>query len=339
MEFTVHIRPVNRSIYVEAGSTILDAALVHGIDYPHGCRSGNCGACKSRLHSGDDVEHSPYSPFALSAYEYADGLILACRAVPWSDCEVSWCELDENLIHPVRFMECEVASITRLTHDIASLKLRILGGGPFAFSPGQFTSLTFLGMPRREYSIASFENGTTLEYYIRLIKGGMASQYVFDGLCVGDLLTAEGPFGNMYFREDHQGDIIALAGGSGLSAIQPIVMRALTVYSEQSVTLYHGMRSENDLYKDELFENLAEKHQNFNYVPVLSDEQGNTNRRTGMLHEVVESDLQAVNHFKAYLAGPPPMVSSCVDVLKQKGISDENIHADPFLTEADQAVF
>lgn len=337
MYFTVHIRPVNRSIEIEAGSTILESALSSGIDYPHGCRSGNCGACKSRLHSGD-VEHSPYSPFALSDYEYDDGLILACRTVPWSDCEVSWCEPDEHLIHPIRSLECEVASITRLTHDIVSLKLRILSGGPFAFNPGQFTSLTFLGMPRREYSIASFENGDTLEYYIKKIERGIASPFVFDDLCVGDLLTAEGPFGNMYFREDHQGDIIALAGGSGLSAIQPIVIRALTVYSEQLITLYHGVQSENDLYKFELFENLAEKYQNFDYVPVLSNEKGDTHRRTGNLDEVIESDLQSIENVKAYLAGPPPMVSSCVKILKYKGLTDEHIHADPFLTEADLEV-
>ena len=51
-------------IEVDTGNTILEVALENNIDFPHGCRSGNCGACKSKIISGD-VEMSPYSEFAL----------------------------------------------------------------------------------------------------------------------------------------------------------------------------------------------------------------------------------------------------------------------------------
>lgn len=79
--FSVFIRQAEQAVNVEVGSTILETALAAGIDYPHGCRAGNCGGCKSRIHFGE-VELSPYSEFALSDEEYANDLILACRAVP-----------------------------------------------------------------------------------------------------------------------------------------------------------------------------------------------------------------------------------------------------------------
>ena len=65
MTFTVTIRQHEAPINVETGQTVLEAALAQGVPYPHGCRSGNCGACKSRLESGD-VEMAPFSEFALT---------------------------------------------------------------------------------------------------------------------------------------------------------------------------------------------------------------------------------------------------------------------------------
>ncbi|WP_425471673.1 2Fe-2S iron-sulfur cluster-binding protein [Salinisphaera japonica] len=51
---------------------MLQIALGAGINYPHGCRSGRCGACKSRLVSGD-VEQREHTEFALSPDERASG--------------------------------------------------------------------------------------------------------------------------------------------------------------------------------------------------------------------------------------------------------------------------
>src|SRR6266705_1801767 len=103
MAFQVRIRQADGPLAVEPGQTILAAALAQGLAYPHGCQSGNCGACKSRQYAGE-IELQPYSEYALTAAERADGLILACRAMPWSDAEVAWLEADEMVVHPLRQM-------------------------------------------------------------------------------------------------------------------------------------------------------------------------------------------------------------------------------------------
>src|SRR5689334_18667493 len=114
MTFEVRIRQHATPIAVEIGQTILDAALAAGVPYPHGCRSGNCGACKSRLGEGE-VEMAPYSEFALTEAEAAEGLVLACRAVPWSDAAVEWLDPGETVVHPLRRMTCRVAAIDNAT--------------------------------------------------------------------------------------------------------------------------------------------------------------------------------------------------------------------------------
>ena len=49
----IEIRQAGRIIDVPDGRTILERALEEGIAYPHGCRSGRCGSCKSRLIEGE----------------------------------------------------------------------------------------------------------------------------------------------------------------------------------------------------------------------------------------------------------------------------------------------
>ena len=73
MSFRVTLRQHDQAIPVEMGETILQAALAQGIAYPHGCQSGNCGACKSRLLAGE-VDLMPYSDYALTSEERANGL-------------------------------------------------------------------------------------------------------------------------------------------------------------------------------------------------------------------------------------------------------------------------
>lgn len=94
-----------RTIAVSAGQTILSAALEAGVDFPHGCKSGRCGRCKSRLADGR-VDLLDHSRFALTAEEREAGLILACRAVPTSDASVTW---KVNAVPAVRRHEADLA--------------------------------------------------------------------------------------------------------------------------------------------------------------------------------------------------------------------------------------
>ena len=129
MPIITFIEPDGRRRECDAadGETILESALEAGIDYPFGCKSGNCGACKSELHSGE-VQLAPYSEFALTEEEKERDLILACRAIPLSNCEVSPIGQDETVNHPHRSMNTEITNITKATHDIRILQMEISFG-------------------------------------------------------------------------------------------------------------------------------------------------------------------------------------------------------------------
>jgi CDP-4-dehydro-6-deoxyglucose reductase/ferredoxin-NAD(P)+ reductase (naphthalene dioxygenase ferredoxin-specific) len=340
MPFDVRIRQCDRPITVEPGQTILEAALAQGVAYPHGCRSGNCGACKSRQHGGE-IELAPYSEYALTAAERESGLILACRATPWSDAEVAWLDAEDLIINPQRQLTCRVIGLEQATHDIRIVRLEIVSGGPFIFSPGQFAQVSFVGLPARDYSMANRPDQRDLEFHIRQVGGGTASVYAAEQLKIGDAVDVAGPLGTAYLRELRTGPILAIAGGSGLAPIKSIVESALARGLRQDIHLYFGVREERDLYGEAALQALAAAHPNFRFTPVLSQPDGPTARRTGFVHDAVAADLgprpDAVDGMKAYIAGPPVMVEAATAMLAARGVRREDIHADAFYTEAEKA--
>ena len=50
---TVHVEPFGWTFEVEAGQTILQAALARGLPWPSRCRAGSCTTCRCRLLDGD----------------------------------------------------------------------------------------------------------------------------------------------------------------------------------------------------------------------------------------------------------------------------------------------
>ncbi len=336
MSFTVKIRGRDDVLSVEMGQTILEAALAAGLPYPHGCRSGNCGACKSELVSGE-IEMSPYSDYALSKAEKDLGLILACRAVPWSDAEVVWLDPSDTVAHPIRHMTCRVTGLDQATHDIRIVRMAVEAGGPFDFSAGQYAQVAFDGLPGRDYSMANRPSEDELEFHIRLTPGGAVSPYVAERLSVGETVKVVGPYGASHWRGNHRGPVLAGAGGSGLAPIKSIVEEALAGGAKQPIHLYIGVRAERDVYLEDHFTALAERHENLEVTVVLSEPDGATGRRTGFLADAIAEDFQTLDGCKAYLAGPPVMVESVTQKLKALGVRRQDCHADAFYTEAEKA--
>ena len=91
----VDIRQAGCTLAVPEGVAILEATLADGIAYPHVCLSGRCGSCNSRLVSGE-VDLLEHSRFALSNEEMAQGLLLACHAIPTTAAIVAWLDGDKE---------------------------------------------------------------------------------------------------------------------------------------------------------------------------------------------------------------------------------------------------
>ena len=94
---TVRFEPVGLEIEVDEDETILNAAFRQGLMLMHGCKEGQCSACKSFLLDGE-VDLDRYSTFALPDFEEAEGWTLLCRAHAYSDLEIELINYDEEIL-------------------------------------------------------------------------------------------------------------------------------------------------------------------------------------------------------------------------------------------------
>jgi len=319
-----------RPIPVEAGDTILASLLRAGVPFPFSCQAGNCGTCKCELVSGDilELEHSEH---ALGAEERAKGIILACRTQVWDDTVVRRIDAEELVMHPSRVMRCRVLEIEPLTHDIKTVRLAVEAGGPMSFSAGQYAELEFAPGLSRHYSMANTPQEPELVFHIRHMPEGRTSSHVAKHLKPGDKVKVQGPLGVSYLRDSHRGPVLLVAGGSGLAPIQSILRTLLERGHEAPVSLYFGVRSERDLYHEDLLKDLAARHANFAYHVVLSEEMGARGRRYGLVHQAI--DLPIPDNVMAYLAGPPVMVEAASALLGAHGLAPRQIHADAFYNQ------
>jgi CDP-4-dehydro-6-deoxyglucose reductase/ferredoxin-NAD(P)+ reductase (naphthalene dioxygenase ferredoxin-specific) len=233
---------------------------------------------------------------------------------------------------PLRRVVGRVAETDEATHDIRILRFAVEGGAPFPFEAGQYARLQFGDLPPRDYSMASRPGAELLEFHIRNVGDG-ASRYVATRLSLGETVGIEGPLGNAYLRREHGGPILAVAGGSGLAPMLSIVETALAADPRRQVSLYFGARDERDIYLEPRLRRLEALHPGFRFVPVLSAPAAPTARRQGLVGDAAAKDFPALDGFKAYLAGPPAMVESAIDRLVERGLSRDDIHADPFYSE------
>ena len=329
--FSVQILQAGQSIAAPPNRTILESALAAGVDYPQGCRSGQCGACRSRLVRGR-VEHLSHSEFALSTSDKALGFILPCRAFPRSDASVAWAEQDDG--EPdlaVRRVRCRITRVEPLTHDISLICLEPTTGRPIEYRAGQYVRITADGLPARDYSMANAPGGSALEFHIRRIPGGAVSTQLTQALKVGGEVRVEGPHGHAYLRQRHAGPILAIGAGSGLAPVKAIVEASLARPVSSPVHLYFGARTARDLYLVDHFEGLAAAHPNFHYSAVVSDET-TPGRWRGPVADVAAARLPDLDGWKVYLAGGPAMIASAAERILQQGARIEDIHADVFFT-------
>src|SRR3954452_25229696 len=124
---TVRFEPVGIEMEADEDETVLNAAFRQGIMLMHGCKEGQCSACKSFLLDGEgDLDR--YSTFALPDFEEAEGWTLLCRAHAYSDLEVELITSDEQALHaatPPRTVHTTGTAAEPLTHDITRPALAV----------------------------------------------------------------------------------------------------------------------------------------------------------------------------------------------------------------------
>src|SRR5271169_633593 len=144
----------NEPFLANCGDLVLDWALTNGVDLPHDCRSGICGACRVRLVRGR----------VFGGHERSDDMIHACQARIVSDLEIVLEAVPDQVSISAR-----VAAIVRLAPDIIGVDVEV--PKPLHHLPGQYCKVQFRGFPARSYSptypLEGRPNDRLLHFHIR----------------------------------------------------------------------------------------------------------------------------------------------------------------------------
>jgi propane monooxygenase reductase component len=335
----VHFEPVGVEMDVLEGETVLDAAFRQGVSLMHGCKEGQCSSCKALLIEGD-IELLKYSTFALPDYQKDTDHILLCRTLAYSDLTVELLNYDEDLMRrsiPVRSYDATLTGITPLTHDIRLLEIEL--EEPLRFWAGQYVDLTIPGTGiTRSFSMANTpKQQTRLSFVIKRYPQGAFSAQLDGGLQAGQRLTAKGPYGTCFRREERSGPMLLIGGGSGMSPLWSILHDHVESGEERPIRFFYGARTRRDLFYLEEFAALTAKLPDFRFIPALSHAEPDDawTAETGFIHDVVARTLRVEgfeDEIDAYTCGPPPMIDAVLPILQMAGLEPEQIHVDKFTT-------
>lgn len=331
MTYQITIQPSGHTCSGKAYETVLESAIEAGFNIPYGCRNGACGSCKGTILSGE-VDYGDYARSALTEEEKAAGKALFCCARPLSDLTIECREIIIGNIPP-RIMPTRVERKQQLSHDVMALFLKLPSNEHLQFMAGQYIEFLLKDGKRRAFSLANAPHvDNLLELHLRLIPGGVFTEYVFNEMPDKAILRIEGPFGSFYYRENSEKPMIMVAGGTGFAPIKGIIEHMIHNNIKRDIFLYWGAKARADLYMPELPEAWVRDYPHIRFIPVLSDAlpEDNWQGRTGLVHQAVLDDFANLSEYEVYCCGAPGMVEVAHTSFQKAGLPEEAFYSDAF---------
>ena len=244
----------------------------------------------------------------------------------------------------VKTRRARVSRVKYLSHDTIELVVTADDANQAWYAQaGQFCTLS---IPEtrltRAYSLARApraEHENEFTFIIRLIPDGEFSRWLRAGDRLGHVIYLSGPLGN-FVLDDSELPIVCIAGGSGMSAMYALIEEAKIRQLPRDCYFFYGARTSADLYLTAEIQQLQRDwHRDFNlsFVAVLSEEPTHSNWTgpRGLVGEIAISMLAKIEKLnyqqaKYFLCGPPIMINTTVENLRQLGVPSQNCLFDKF---------
>lgn len=320
-------------LLVEPGNSVLGAGLDAGLPMLYQCRSGSCSTCLATLLDGE-AETLPGAASSLFASERSAGQRLLCVTGANSACRFSLPY--DSKVGEQRAVEGHVFinACEQIAADVMRLELELAEGTWFDFRPGQFVQIKVPGTDQtRSYSIATTPGELPkIELLIRLLPGGVMSEYLLHRAAPDDVLEVSGPYGAFFLKDGVKAPHLMIAGGTGLAPMMAMIdtIRARPG-RKPPILLSFGCQSGEGLFHGDVIE--LRQHWLPSLTVQISVDRGPApaGARVGNPVEVAGAEGPLDPATVAYLCGPPGMIRAARTHLLALGLSPDNIHAEQFV--------
>lgn len=301
-----------------SGQLLLDAAMLAGVELPHDCRAGRCGACLVRLSEGITIGGETHQP----------GVIHACQARVFSNLAI-----EVEKVPPVTRVRGQVRHVVQLAEDI--VEVAITPAQPMAILPGQFCRFAFRGFPARPFSptvaLDAIADDGAIRLNVKRLRDGRVTPLIGGRIKAGHALTIEGPFGHAFLRPALSNRLVLVGSGTGFAPVWAVAAAALRENPQRPIVLIAAARKVAGFYMAPAVE-LASR---FPYVTVIPTIEELTR------HHYMVAAGRALDHLPplgpediVYAAGSPKLVDA---VALRSASAGALLYTDPFEPAPPQA--
>jgi len=325
---------VEKQVEVGAEEFVLDAALRQEVPLVHQCRSGSCSTCVGSVVSGT-LEMVRDRALALIASEIADGKRLLCSSHARSDAVVRL-HYPSSLIYEgeSRVFEARVAGVDWPAPSVARLSITVDRRAGVAFRPGQYVRIKVPGTQQwRSYSMSSTpRDAPKMEFLVRIIAGGVMSEYLRQGAREGDSVEVEGPLG-AFILHPGKGLHVFVAGGTGLAPILAMLdaIRRGTGPRPRMLLSFGCASDKTFFYRDEIELRRWWMPQLELRLSADRVEDSAAGLIQGTPVDALGSQPITDPDAAAYLCGPPPMIEAARRRLAELGVPGDRVYAEQFV--------
>ncbi len=229
---------------------------------------------------------------------------------------------------PVK-IKATVEEVVKHTGSVVSYRFVPQGRVP-KFHAGQFLHLALdeyypdrQWPESRVFSIASSPSERAKELAVTISVKGRYTGRIFNTLEEGSECWLKLPYGEFLFPSDRR--LILIAGGVGITPYLSLLKQMLEEKSGQTVTLCYGVRSAEHYLFGELLGRCEAELPNFGKTVYCED--GSLPGNRGTL-DIAAIHAAAPEGSLFYLSGPPAMIDTFKNRLRDLGVESERIRLD-----------
>ncbi|HEY8097784.1 MAG TPA: FAD-dependent oxidoreductase [Methylobacter sp.] len=209
----------------------------------------------------------------------------------------------------------------------------------FKFKAGQAVGITLIAPSEtdaegntRAFSIVSapFEDELVVATRLR----DTAFKRELSRLLPGSTVKLAGPFGSFGLPDSPEKTAVFLAGGIGITPFVSMLRQATHEQLPHRLFLfYSNRRPEDAAFLDDL-QRLEETNPNYRLIGTMTAMQNSKQAWAGetghICAELLSKAIGQINSPVYYIAGPPTMVATLREMLKEVGVDDDDIRTEEF---------
>jgi len=220
------------------------------------------------------------------------------------------------------------------------------GGAISSYLPGQYITVK-LNIPGdqythlRQYSLSDKPGNSYYRISVKREEGagdkpdGKASNFLHDGVQVGDVLELTAPAGDFTLDLEDQRPVVLISGGVGLTPMISMLNTLVERQPQREVIFIHAARNSKVHAMRQKVQELEEQHSQVSAYwcysePTDADTEEQNFDKEGFITAEWLQQLVGDNNASYYFCGPVPFMKQINAALQSIGISKEDIHYEFF---------